>query len=79
MVTQGQNYITGKKFTLPKMTEKITEPVLEGALPVMQTSRFGKQHICWYPNAQIANTGTGQRITSTGTSSGTGSPYSKIH
>jgi hypothetical protein len=22
MVTQGQNYITGKKITLPKMTEK---------------------------------------------------------
>ena len=31
-------------------------------------------YICWYPNAQIANTGTGQRITSTGTSSDTGCP-----
>jgi len=30
--------------------------------------------ICWYPKAQIANTGMGQRITSTGTSSGTGCP-----
>ena len=30
--------------------------------------------ICWYPNAQITNTGTGQRSTGTGTSSGTGSP-----
>jgi hypothetical protein len=27
---------------------------------------------CWYPNAQITNTGLGQRNTGTGTSSGTG-------
>jgi hypothetical protein len=27
------------------MTEKSTVPVLEGALPVMQISRFGNQHI----------------------------------
>jgi hypothetical protein len=33
-----------------------------------------KWNICWYPNAQITNTGTGQRSTGTGTSSGTGSP-----
>ena len=32
------------------------------------------EYICWFPNAQIANTGTGKRITSTGTSSGTGCP-----
>ncbi len=45
MVTQGQNYITGKKITLLKMTEKSTVPVLEGALPVMQISQFGNQHL----------------------------------
>jgi len=31
-------------------------------------------YICWYQNAQITNTGKGQRNTCTGTSSGTGSP-----
>jgi hypothetical protein len=25
------------------------------------------KYICWYPNAQIANTSMGQRITGTGT------------
>ena len=30
--------------------------------------------IGWYPNVQITNTSTEQRSTSTGTSSGTGSP-----
>ena len=34
--------------------------------------------LCWYPNAQIANTRTGQGITSTGTSSGTGCPILDI-
>ena len=33
-----------------------------------------EQCVCRYPNAQITNTGTGQRSTGTGTSSGTGSP-----
>jgi hypothetical protein len=31
------------------------------------TSGCHRQCICWYPNAQITNTGTGQRSTGTGT------------
>ena len=45
MVTQVQNYITSKTFTLPKITEKITIPVLQGAVSVTEISWFGNQHI----------------------------------
>jgi predicted RNA-binding protein with TRAM domain len=44
MVTQGQNYITGKKINITKNDRKSTVPVREGALLVMQISQFGNQH-----------------------------------
>ena len=49
MVTQGQNYITNKKITIPKITEKNYHTGTARAVPVMEISRFGNQHIIlWY-------------------------------
>ena len=60
MVTQGQYYITSKKITLPvkKLHYQIWQkksivPVLEGALPVMQISRFDNQQKYETPQLEL--------------------------